>query len=344
MSPRTEQHHTMSHATIVVNQRAGAGAAQVESLTHRLTERLHERDITTTLIHFGEERPGAPGWKAALVDALAQGSERVFVLGGDGTVLAVAEALVDQAAPLAIVPLGTANLLARDLGIPLEPAAAVDALTDLTRDAERAICIGRVNGHLFLNASMIGLTTRLARTREALRGRGLLRAAVRFASKAVWLLRRYPYRRMHLDAGGTPIKVKTRALVITNNPIGTKMRPYPSRARLDTGLLGIYGIHKGPLHQLPRLALRLLWGRWADDPRLFHYQASALRIETGNQRKLTVMNDGERLRIRAPLHYDILPGSLRVLAPELDPQAASETLTSPTLSPTAEPKPCATAS
>jgi len=322
----------MSHATIVVNQRAGAGASQVEALTHRLNERLRERGIATTVIRFGDDPHGKPGWKEAIQTALAHGSGRIYVLGGDGTVLAVAETLVDQAAPLAIVPLGTANLLARDLGIPLEPSAAVDALTELADEAVRSICIGRVNGHLFLNASMIGLSTRLARTREAVRGRGLFRAVVRFASKALWLLRRYPYRRMHLHAGGKPIKVKTRALVITNNPINTKMRPYPSRARLDTSLLGIYGIHKGPLHQLPRLALRLLWGRWADDPRLFHYQAAALRIETGNQRKLTVMNDGERLRLRTPLHYDTLPGSLRVLAPNRGSQADAEPLTSPTLS------------
>ncbi|NBC49005.1 MAG: hypothetical protein GVY22_13690 [Gammaproteobacteria bacterium] len=305
----------MSHAVIVVNRRAGAGASEVEVLSQRLSERLQECGVTTELIRFAEQTPGVLSWRGALDRALVEGTGRVYVLGGDGTVLAVAARLVGKPTPLAIIPLGTANLLARDLRVPLQPEQAVDTLAELTDDAVQSIDVGRVNGHLFLCASMIGLTTRLARTREAVRGRGLLRLVLRFISKGIWLLRRYPYRRLHLFTNGQPIKVKTRALVITNNPVGEAMRPYPSRARLDTGLLGIYGIHKGPLHELPRLAFRLLWGRWADDPRFFHYQSEAIRIETGRERKLTVMNDGERLRIRSPLQYDSLPAALQVVAP-----------------------------
>lgn len=305
----------MSHAVIVVNRRAGAGASQVDVLTQRLSERLQGHKVATELIRFGDRARGALDWRRLLERALAAGTDRVYVLGGDGTVLAVAAALVDQPTPLAIIPLGTANLLARDLKIPLQPEQAVDALAELGDDAVRSIDVGRVNGQLFLCASMIGLTTRLARTREAVRGRGLIRIVLRFISKGFWLLRRYPYRRMQLFTNGKPIKVKTRALVITNNPVAEVMRPYPNRSRLDTGLLGVYGVHKGPLHELPRLVFRLLWGRWADDPRFFHYQCASIRVETGRDRKLTVMNDGERLRIRSPLQYESLPAALRVLAP-----------------------------
>jgi diacylglycerol kinase family enzyme len=305
----------MSHPVIIVNRRAGAGAAQVDALTQQLSARLRGHGAAPTLLGFGTAGPDARDWPESLERALAAGGDRVFVLGGDGTVLAVAAELIAKPVPLAIIPLGTANLLARDLGIPLQPERAVDVLAAPSEAAVRAIDVGRVNGHLFLCASMIGLTTRLARTREAARGRGLLRTSIRLMRKTLWLLRRYPYRRVWLRVDGRSLKVKTRALVITNNPIGPVMRPYPRRDRLDTGQLGVYGVHQGPLHELPRLALRLLRGRWRDDPRFFHYQAGALHLSTRPERKLTVMNDGERLRIRTPLHYDLLPGALQVLAP-----------------------------
>jgi diacylglycerol kinase family enzyme len=306
----------MSHAVIVVNRRAGAGAPQVDALTRQLRAQIGAQGIAATVIGFAEPTAAADDWRQRLANALARGCGRVYVLGGDGTVLAVAAQLTEQSTPLAIIPLGTANLLARDLGIPLQPGPALECVANLPDTAAHRIDIARVNGHPFLCASMIGLTTTLARTREAVRGQGLVRAAIELIRKAIWLLRRYPYRRVRMLVDGMPTKVKTRALVITNNPIDAVVRPYPSRASLNTGLLGVYGIRQGPLWELPRVAVRLLQGNWQDDPRIFHYRASALTLETHHEHDLTVMNDGERLHIRTPLHYQSLAAALPVLVPQ----------------------------
>lgn len=314
----------MSQALIVVNHRAGAsasqGADQVAALADRLGERLRALGLSVSAITFGDDASALP-WSQRLRAALAAGCEQVFVLGGDGTVLAVASQLLGQAVPLGIIPLGTANLLARDLGIPLQPEAAVEALTD--EPTITAIDVGCVNGEPFLCASMIGLTTALARTREAMRGRGPLRAAVQLARKALLLLWRYPYHRMRIRLDGERLRVETRALVITNNPIRSRVRPYPSRDRLDSGQLGLYGVHQGPLWELPRLALRVMQGEWGQEPRIFQHQARALRIETRHERELVVMNDGERLRLKTPLRYESRPGALRVLEPRDRPRQAT---------------------
>jgi diacylglycerol kinase family enzyme len=304
----------MSQAVIVVNRRAGAGAERVDTLAGRLATRLSAEGSTPSSIVFDTSKQAPRSWPQRLQAALAAGGERVFVLGGDGTVLAVASRLLGRPIPLGVIPLGTANLLARDLGIPLQPEAAIDLLTKHPRVG--TIDVGEVNGQPFLCASMIGLTTALARTREAVRGRGPLPAAFRFARKALLLLWRYPYHRMRIRIDEQRLKVETRALIITNNPIRSVVRPNPSRERLDSGLLGLYGVRQGPLWDLPRLALRLIQGDWSQDPRIFHQQAPALCIETRHERELTVMNDGERVRLKTPLHYAIRPLALRVLQPD----------------------------
>ncbi|MFP4063237.1 MAG: diacylglycerol/lipid kinase family protein [Halochromatium sp.] len=311
----------MSQTVIVVNHRAGAGASHIRALADRLAARLGAGTGHVSILNLGDDDKAATPWRQDLQAALAAGSERVFVLGGDGTVLAVASQLLGQPVALGIIPLGTANLLARDLGIPLEPEAAIAALT--ADPAVTAIDVGCVNGQPFLCASMIGLTTALARTREAIRGQGFVPAALELARKTLRLLWRYPYHRMRLWLDGAQLKVETRALVITNNPIRAHVRPYPSRDRLDSGQLGLYGVHQGPLWELPRLALRIMQGDWSQEPRIFQQQAAALRIETRNERTLVVMNDGERLRLKTPLLYASRPGALRVLKPrDGDPQAS----------------------
>lgn len=303
----------MSQAVIVVNHQAGAGPARVANLAEQLSGRLRDQGLNLSSIPFGTDNGVSPPWQQRLQATLAAGARQVFVLGGDGTVLAVASQLLERPISLGVIPLGTANLLARDLGVPLQPETAVDVLTD--QPTVSAIDVAKVNGQPFLCASMIGLTTALARTREAIRGRGPLQATGRFIGKALLLLRRYPYHRLGIRLDGERLKVETRALVITNNPIDAVVRPYPHRDRLDLGLLGLYGVHPGPLWELPRLALRLIQGDWAQDPRIFQQQARALRIETRHEHELVVMNDGERLRLKTPLLYESLPAALQVLKP-----------------------------
>ncbi|WP_462321060.1 diacylglycerol/lipid kinase family protein [Halochromatium sp.] len=311
----------MSQAVIVVNPQAGAGAARVSALSEQLSGRLVAQGMSLKKIAFGDDERALPSWQQRLQAALEIETTQVFVLGGDGTLLAVASQLLGREVPLGIIPLGTANLLARDLDIPLRPETAVEVLTD--RPIVKAIDVGSVNGQLFLCASMIGLTTALARTREAVRGRGPFQAVVRFIRKALLLLWRYPYHRLRIQIHGEHLRVETRALVITNNPIGSAVRPYPHRKRLDSGLLGLYGVHQGPLWELPRLALRLLHGDWAQDPRIFQQQARRLRIETRQERELVIMNDGERLRLKTPLQYEIRPLALQVLTSNDDRSAQS---------------------
>jgi diacylglycerol kinase family enzyme len=311
----------MSQAVIIVNLRSGAGRSSGHELSRRLAERLLRRGIQARSIAFDTPGTGPGGWRTRLDDALAAGANRVYILGGDGTVLAVTGAVLGRDVALGVVPLGTANLLARDLDIPLDPERAIDVLADAQ---VRRIDVGRVNGQPFLCASMLGLTTTLARAREAARGQGPLRLWPRLVRKAVLLLRRYPYRRVTLELNGRTLSLRSRAMVIANNPYLPEPGLYPRRGRLNGGLLGIYGVREGPAWELPRVVLRLLNGNWPDEPRIFCYRTPHLIVQAppsrGRGRRITVLNDGERMRLTPPLQYEVLPCALAVLAPAPAPR------------------------
>lgn len=109
--------------------------------------------------------------------AMASDAEVIVAAGGDGTVSAIANAIAGTCKTLGILPLGTANLLARDLGVPLDLTQATAALGTLE---PRRIDVGRVNGRTFLLNVTIGLVPGMAAKRERMRGRNTLGAKLGF--------------------------------------------------------------------------------------------------------------------------------------------------------------------
>jgi diacylglycerol kinase family enzyme len=304
----------MHEAVIIFNSRSGENRGSDSELSRRVVGRLRERGVDARVIGFDNAGGRPVNWRRRLDEALDAGTRHVYAVGGDGTVLAVARALLERDSVLGIVPTGTANLLARDLGIPLDPMPAVDALLEAR---PRRIDVGRVNGELFLCASMLGMATILARVRESGRGEGALRLWPRLLGKALWVLWRYPHRRIILELDGQRVTLRSRTLVISNNPLLPEAGLYPRRGRLDGGLLGIYGVREGSFRELPRVALRMLNGSWADEPLIFHHDAPRLTVQAASARRrgrrITVLNDGERVPLDLPLRYEVLPRALSVL-------------------------------
>lgn len=90
----------------------------------------------------------------------ASGTDLVIVCGGDGTIASAAKGLLQTGLPMGVLPLGTANDLARTLGLPLDLAAAADVIV---RGRTQRIDMGEVNGHAFFNVASLGLSADLAR-------------------------------------------------------------------------------------------------------------------------------------------------------------------------------------
>jgi diacylglycerol kinase family enzyme len=294
-------------AALLLNPRAGTLLARPELLAE-IPAALRAAGLD--VLEVGED--AGPDLEARLEAALALQPELLVVGGGDGSIRTAAARLVGGPVALAILPLGTLNLLARDLGLPLEPEEAAAALG---RATIRQIDIGLVNGEVFLCQSVIGLPNRMGLHRERVRGRDGLAARWRVALGFLRALWRHPPMRLGLRPEGQPLRrVWTRAISVVNNAYDEAPGHLFHRPRLDAGVLTWLVARDFDLWWAAKLVAAMALGRWRRRPGLIAGEATSLDI-LSRRSHLRVMNDGEAMLLRTPLRYSIRPRALRVLAP-----------------------------
>jgi YegS/Rv2252/BmrU family lipid kinase len=234
---------------------------------------------------------------------VSEGERTVVAAGGDGTIGAVAEGIAGTDAALGVIPLGTFNHFAKDLGIPVDMDAAVHTIAEgyaIEVDA------GEVNGRIFINNSSIGLYPSIVvRRRKRRSGKWM---ALAWAVAAV--PRRLPSFNLTLTADGRTVAGSTPLVFVGNNEYEVEGLGLGRRRRLDSGRLCLY---MAPQHPA-RLLLRALAGRARQDTDFFAMAASEIRIEA-RLSMLAVALDGEVALMRTPLHYRARPGALRVIVP-----------------------------
>jgi diacylglycerol kinase family enzyme len=256
--------------------------------------------------------PAAGDLPTRLALARDSGADCVVVVGGDGTVACAAQVLAGTGMPLGIVPTGTMNLLAKDLGIPVNDIAAATAA--LGGGRTRAIDVGNVNGRVFLCSSMIGLPTSLARYREAGRGGPILTLWVAFTSVALRMLAKYRPMRLTLLIDGRSRHERTPAITVSVNPLSDGTGRQLGRACLDGGTLAVYIFNRLHLADALRVGFQAMLGRWRGDPAVAELHVTGITI-SGTKRTMHVMNDGEVASLETPLRYSVRPRALLVLAP-----------------------------
>jgi diacylglycerol kinase family enzyme len=243
--------------------------------------------------------------------AVAHGADAVVVGGGDGTIACAAQALLGKPAALGILPLGTMNLLAKDLRLPLTLPEAVDALAE---GVVREIDVGEVNGEVFLCNSVLGVPSRLAVQREKKRGSLAVTDYWRMGVSALRSLNRYPPLTVAFDVGQGWRRLRTRALAVVDNDYDEGFGQIFSRSRLDQGELVLYVTRGLGLWRVLRLGLGMAVGRWREAPGLERHAVRRLVIHA-RRRRLRVMNDGEVILLAPPLRYRIRPRALKVIVP-----------------------------
>ena len=188
--------------------------------------------------------------------AAAGTAHTIVAGGGDGTVNTVAAAVIGAGKTLGVLPLGTLNHFAKDLGIPLELAAA--ARTIIAGQTVR-VDVGEVNGQIFLNNSGLGLYPNIVHEREKKQrsGQGKWTA---FFQAALTVLRRFPFLDVRLSIEGATVRSRTTFVLIGNNEYVTEGLSLGARACLDAGKLSLYMTHRVGRLGLLRLALLALFG------------------------------------------------------------------------------------
>jgi len=241
--------------------------------------------------------------------AVAAGASLVFAAGGDGTVRACAEALAGTGVPLAIVPLGTANLTARALGVPARPDRAVEAGFG---GRDRTIDLGQVEGGTWFAAMAgIGLDAAVvAAAGEQLKRRfGWAAYAAAGMRKLTAPVHEFTVR---LD-DAEPLRRPARSVVVANAgllPGGFTLLP---GARLDDGLLDVGILAPSGAWDWIRLAGRVLARDRRPDRALQRLQARRVRISA--EGVLPRQVDGEIISPGRALSVSVCPRALTVRLP-----------------------------
>jgi YegS/Rv2252/BmrU family lipid kinase len=290
---------------IIIN--AAAGAEDKAATRTRLEEFFRARGIAARVVLA---RSGAE--LMALARRAAEGAAEIVVAGGgDGTINAVASALVGTDKTLGVLPLGTRNHFAKDLRLPLDLAAAAETII---AGRVHVIDVGEVNGRVFLNNSSLGLYPSLVRQREKQQRQGYSKWLA-----AVWaalvVFKRYPFLTVSLNADGREFKRRTPFVFVGNNEYEMDGFQTGARLRLDAGLLCLHVTHKAGRLRLVALALRALFSRLREAKDFDSLCAREVLVETRRAR-LRVATDGETTIMPTPLHYRVRPRALRVLVPE----------------------------
>jgi diacylglycerol kinase family enzyme len=297
---------------IVLNDSSGSGdgAKSAQQLSEIFAEAGREARVTVAR--------GGDQLRTAMKEAVKGRCETLVAGGGDGTINTAASELVDSDIPLGVIPLGTLNHFAKDLGIPIDLAGAAKVVL------EGALCrvdVGEVNGRVFLNNSSLGAYPAIVRLRDRYQASGWGKW---FA--ALWaglvVLRRNPFMGVRIEAEGETILRRTPLVFVGNNEYQMTGLQAGSRKSLTAGRLAVYVLHAERRSGLLRLAAQILL-KGAEVKELDLLSVETATVET-RRPLVQVALDGEVVSSKSPMSYRIKPGALAVFVPQGTPACYPE--------------------
>lgn len=299
-----------ARARIVVNP--ASGSASVGALHElRATARwLTERGLPTELRLT--DRPGHATELAR--EAVAARLDMVIAAGGDGTVNDVIQALAGHTTALGVLPMGTVNVWAREMGIGLTPAQARETLLHGVR---RQVDLGRAGQRYFLMMAGIGFDAEVARRveRGALKRVGL-KLLEYIAAVGVLSVTAEPAD-LRIQIGSRRRRERALMVIIGNTRLYGGAMTFAQKAIADDGALDVVVIGSGGLAHRIGVLWRAFLRRPSAGPRVRYERAQAVRVES--RRPEPVQVDGEVIG-RLPMTFTVAPRALRVILPTDSPR------------------------
>ena len=291
---------------VILNPQSGGGSAARDD---EVRAAFSSHGLTAEIQNAGDDGDGD---LASLVRAcVARRVPVVVVGGGDGSLHTAAGVLAGTETALGILPVGTLNHFAKDLGLPLGLKEAVDVIAG---GVVRRVDVGEANGQVFLNNASLGLYPSVVRRREALRqrlGQGKWPALVVASWRAL-----LHYRLLHVRvaSGAEERKRKTPFVFVGNNVYAMEGLDIGTRPALDGGVLSLYMARRESPFRLILLAVAALFGRLRQARDFEALTSKDVRIHTRRPRE-SVGLDGELVTMETPIHCTVRPGALRVVVP-----------------------------
>lgn len=246
-------------------------------------------------------------------EAVKIGMEMVIAAGGDGTVNSVIQALAGTTTTLGVLPLGTVNVWAREMNIPLNVIQACEVLVHGVR---RRVDLGRAGHRYFLLMAGIGMDAEVARQVEHSWLKRLGLKFLDYLATATRLSVTQPSTKVTIRYDGKRQTMKALMVLIGNTRLYGGALTFATRALADDGQLDIVVI--GGEHRLARLSvfLRALLRRPSLGPRVRYIRCTSARIDAAAP--LPVQVDGEVFGT-LPMAFSIVPRALTVIVPENAP-------------------------
>ena len=286
-------------ALFLVNRHARKGQQQLDAAINQLKS-------------LGFELQEAPiDHPDQLPDVIREHRERVDLViigGGDGTLNAAVAGLVDAHLPLGILPLGTANDLARTLGI---PATLPEACQIIAAGKVQPIDLGWVNGKYFFNVASLGLSVQITRnlTKEVKRRWGVFAYAAT-AMQALWKSRRF-HAEIQME-GGRSEKVRAIQIAVGNGRYYGGGMAVAEDAAIDDQRLDLYSLEVQHWWQMLAILPAMRRGRQAVSPWAQSWTGKEFHVYT--RRPRSINTDGE-ITTSTPAHFRVVPNALSVIVP-----------------------------
>lgn len=247
---------------------------------------------------------------------LSNSNNPVLIGGGDGTICRAGEMYLENKKSFGILPFGTMNMMARDLNIPTDLSKIFSAYE---HTKTTLIDVGMVNGRPFLCCAALGVMPKASRLREETRDQPGFISMPRLGFFVFNELDKTRQRKVLLDIDGGKKRIKTSALVVSNNRYAFSGPAISEnsfqRESLHGGRLGIYMASPASMWEKIRLLASLQFSSWKNDPALREYSGQKAVIKTGHKKELISL-DGEPLEMEMPLNFQIQSKALKVIVPD----------------------------
>jgi diacylglycerol kinase family enzyme len=302
---------------VLVNAAAGTAVQfSGEELCRRISQAFGEAGKPC------EVRPINPRGLNAALDSALRSERPVVVAGGDGSVSAAVQRFAGTGVPLGVLPLGTYNLLAQDLCM---STGLDEAVRQIALAEERRIDLGRVGRRLFHTIAGLGYFSRVARQRAEIR-KTIPNKLVGAAVAAFRSFTRSGSLDLEIEAAGLKEAFRTPAVLITNNLLQPDSW---RRERLDEGVFEINIVRGDIALPLLRGGLAAFMGSWRESAEIVSWRSPWIKLRFRRPRVFLNL-DGEVTRPRTPLHCEIVPKALTVLAaPSVRDEAVARPVNEP---------------
>lgn len=288
----------MKKALLLINQHSRKGKNLLSQATATL-QALGFELIVESSNHSHE--------LSAIIKSYQNLVELVIVGGGDGTLNAAIEGLIETQLPLGILPMGTANDLARTLGIPTSLSAACQVIAS---GKIRRIDLGWVNGKHFFNVASLGLSVQITErlTKEVKQRWGIFAYAFT-ALQVIWKSRIF---RAEIHANNKIYYVKTIQIAIGNGRYYGGGMTIAQDATIDDRRLDLYSLETNNWWQIIALLPAIRQGNHAISSNVRTLESQEIEVYTS--KGLAINTDGE-ITTHTPAKFRVIPKALIVIAP-----------------------------